>query len=192
MERTPSIVSRDGRDRLFLAVALTDDARHALARRIEDRLDGGRMPGRPVRIASWHITLRFLGSAAPVQRDAVLAHLDQHLQTSPFRIRLDGLGAFPRAARASILWVGVATGADGLTALAAGCEEAAQAAGFEPEGRPFHPHVTVSRIRPPQDLRSLLDGEPTGVPMDVTAVTLFRSVLGGGPARYEVIETVDL
>jgi 2'-5' RNA ligase len=180
-------------ERLFLAVALTDEARHGLAARLQDRLAGDRLPGRAVAIGNWHLTLRFLGLATPMERDAVLAHLDQHVQAAPFRIRWGGLGAFPRASRASILWIGVTTGADSLASLAGESEEAARAAGFEPEGRPFHPHLTISRMRPPENVRTLLDGESLGIAMDVTAVTLYRSILGGNrPAEYEAIEVVDL
>ncbi len=179
-------------ERLFLAVALSDVARHGLAARLGERLGGSPLPGRPVPPPNWHVTLRFLGAAGAVQRDTVLAHLDQHLEVAPFRLRFDGLGAFPRPGRAAVLWIGVATGSDELTALAAACEAAAVAADFEPEGRPFHPHVTIARMRPPENVRSVVAGDPLGVPMDVGGVTLYRSVLGRGPARYEVVETVEL
>jgi 2'-5' RNA ligase len=33
---------------------------------------------------------------------------------------------------------------------------------------------------------------PARVSLDVNAVTLYRSVLGKGPARYEVLDTIDL
>lgn len=191
VERPATAVSGD--ERLFLAVALTTEARHAIAARLEEVLGGDRLPGRPVAVENWHITLRFLGRSTEVQRDAVLRYLDEHLQTTSFRLRFAGLGAFPRPSRASILWVGVAAGADVLTALAAECEAAATHAGFEPEGRPFHPHLTIARMRPPESVRPLTDGEPLAVPMDVAEVTLYRSHLGGGrPAEYEVVETVSL
>ena len=44
--------------------------------------------------------------------------------------------------------VGVEGGGDELGTLAAAAEEAAQAVGYEPEDRPYHPHLTLSRIRP--------------------------------------------
>jgi 2'-5' RNA ligase len=178
--------------RLFLAVAPDDATRHGLATRLTDVLDGRPMPGRPVAVENWHITLRFLGTTSDVERDLVIGWLDRHVQTAPFRMRFHGLGAFPRPARASILWVGVAAGAGELGSLAGECEEAAVAAGLEPEGRPFHPHLTLSRMRPPVDVSALIEAEPLGVVMDVGTVTLYRSLLGRGPTRYEEVETVDL
>jgi 2'-5' RNA ligase len=180
-------------DRMFLAVDLDDETRHALGTHVESSLDGGLLPGRPVPLQNWHITLRFLGPTEDTQRDKVLAHLDQHLVVEPFRIRFTGLGGFPRQARASVLWMGLEGDVTELEKAAAICETAAEEAGFEPEGRPFHPHVTLSRIRPPVDIRPLVDQvEPAGVVSNVRAVTLFRSILGRGAARYEVVEKVEL
>ncbi|MDJ0924762.1 MAG: RNA 2',3'-cyclic phosphodiesterase [Acidimicrobiia bacterium] len=185
-------VSQSG-ERLFLAVALDDNARHAIAAHLDAELADRKLPGRPVPPANWHLTLRFLGKTVAQQRDQVLAYLDEHLAVAPFRISFTGLGAFPRKARASVLWMGIAGAVEQLESMAAICEAAAVAAGFEPEGRPFHAHLTLSRIRPPQDVRPLVEWvEPVGVKLDVDAVTLYRSVLGSGPARYEVVERVEL
>ncbi len=180
-------------ERLFLAVALDDDARHAIAAHLDVQLDGRRLPGRTVPPENWHLTLRFLGPTSAQQHDQVLAYLDEHLAVGPFRITFTGLGAFPREAKASVLWMGVTGAVEQLESLATICEGAAVAAGFEPEGRPFHAHLTLSRIRPPHDVRPLVElFEPVGVELDVEAVTLYRSVLGSGPARYEVVDRVEL
>lgn len=180
-------------ERLFLAVVLDDNARHAIAAHLDDQLDGRRLPGRPVSPDNWHLTLRFLGPTTAQRRDQVLAYLDEHLVVEAFRISFTDLGAFPRESKASVLWMGVSGAVEQLESTAAICEAAAVAAGYEPEGRPFHAHLTLSRIRPPQDVRPLVDLiEPVGVKLDVDAVTLYRSVLGSGPARYEVVDRVDL
>ncbi|MFQ5948949.1 MAG: RNA 2',3'-cyclic phosphodiesterase [Acidimicrobiia bacterium] len=121
-------------------------------------MDGRRLPGRPLRPEAWHVTLRFLGSTTPVQRDRMLAHLDETLQVMPFRVKFGSLGAFVRDERASVLWLGVDHGADALARLAEASETAAVAAGFEAEGRPFHPppHIEsdASAARCPGDDRS--------------------------------------
>ncbi|MEA2002479.1 MAG: RNA 2',3'-cyclic phosphodiesterase [Actinomycetota bacterium] len=182
-------------DRIFLAVALDDTARHAIATHLETSLKGEKaaVPGKKVPPENWHITLRFLGPSSAVQRDRIVADLDQHLMVDPFRIRFTELGGFPRESKASVLWMGVAGAVDSLVALAEACETAAQGAHFESEGRPFHPHLTLARVRPPTDIRPLVDlVPPARVTLEVTAVTLYRSILGQGPARYEVVDTIDL
>jgi len=178
---------------MFLAVSLEDDIRNPIAAHLTGALDGRRIPGKAVPPANWHLTLRFLGPTEPVQAETILADLDENLEMGPFRLHLTGLGGFPKERKASVLWMGVAGDMEPLSALAEACEAAAQRAGFEPEGRPFHPHLTLSRLRPPADVRPLVAEIPdAGIAFDVTAVTLYRSILGEGPVRYEVVDVVEL
>lgn len=178
-------------DRLFLGVALTDELRHGLAAFLEAK--AAPLPGKPVPPANWHLTLRFLGATKEPERDRVLAFLDEVALTLPFVLAFGPLGAFSRPARATVLWMGVRRGAEELVELAGRCDEAAQAVGFEAEDRPFHPHLTLSRIRPWQDVLSLVDEVPSfPLSQEVDRITLFRSLLGGGGARYEVVDEVEL
>lgn len=184
----------DGPDheRLFLAVALDDEVRAGLRAHLVDN-GGDLIPGRHVTPANWHITLRFLGRSAPVQRDRVMGYLDGELGGGSFPMRFGGLGAFPRPPKATVVWLAVTEGAERLVDIAATCEEAAQVAGFFPEERPFHPHLTLSRVRPPEDVGVLTGGfSPYQGRLLVDRVTLFESILGRGPARYSVIEEFRL
>jgi 2'-5' RNA ligase len=178
-------------DRLFLAVALTNEVRHGLAAFLSERVI--RLPGRPASPDNWHLTLRFLGSTGALQRDRILEFLDDHLMVGPSTLSFTGLGAFPKQSRATVLWLGVGRGSDELAAAAGVCEEAAVAAGFEPEDRPFHPHVTLSRIRPPVDVDGIV--EQVGrfpLKMEVDRLTLYRSHLGRDGASYETVDEVLL
>jgi RNA 2',3'-cyclic 3'-phosphodiesterase len=180
-------------ERLFLGIALSDDVRHGLAAHLTAHIDDEELPGRPVRPESWHLTLRFLGWTTEEQRDRILGFLATHVDVPRFSIGFAGLGAFPGAGRAAVLWLGVRRGSEDVSRLAALTEEAATSAGFEPEDRPFHPHVTLARIRPPQDVRALVsDVADFPLTQEVTAVTLFRSHPGTGGARYESLDQVDL
>jgi len=178
-------------ERLFLAVALSDDVRHGLAAFLSD--ETMRLPGRPTSPENWHVTLRFLGRTTSIQRDCILEFLDDHLTVRPFTLGFGTLGAFPKPSKATVLWLGTGRGLDEMTSLGSICEAAAVSAGFEPEDRPFHPHLTVSRIRPPQNLVELVDRVPP-FPLTMVAdrVTLYRSDLGPGGARYEVVDEVPL
>ena len=179
--------------RIFLAVDLSSEARQLLSRRVLKMAGGRRLPGRVTPPRIWHMTLWFLGDT-PRDRFEIMLHL---LAEAPlgdaFRCRFAELGTFPRPKRASVLWVGVSKGAESLRALAAGAGEAVEGAGLRLSERPFSPHLTVSRLRPPQDLRALVESAPpAGGEMMVREVTVFRSHLGGGPPRYEVMERVSL
>jgi 2'-5' RNA ligase len=179
--------------RLFVAVPLTEEARGDIAHLVARAAPRG-LPGRPAHPDKWHVTLRFLGDVDEVGRDRLLAELDGAGLGTPFRVRWGGLGAFPNLRRATVLWVGLDEGAPQLTALANAVEEAVEAAGFPPEDRPFRPHLTLSRIRPHQDVTALVENSPPlGVPMPVDRVVVYRSHLGGrGGPRYEVVEEFPL
>ena len=175
--------------RLFLGVPLTDNALSAVRLHLQNE----ELPGRIVPPEKWHLTLRFVGDTAP---DA-LERLGHSLRAGSLgrraEIMFGRLGAFPRAHRASVLWVGVAEGADRLQAIAASVEHAVQRAGFPAEARPFAPHLTLSRLQPPRDVRSLVDRVPSlDVRMTVESVVLMRSHLGRGPSRYEELERFEL
>lgn len=108
-------------------------------------------------------------------------------------MRFGELGAFPNEHRARILWLGVTRGGERLSDLALVAEDAARAAGFAPEGKRFTPHLTLSRIDPPQNIAALLAQKHRyAIDMPVTALILCRSQLGGGPARYEEVARFDL
>lgn len=192
--QTPAMArTEDTVRRIFVAVDIDDEVRYGLAARISAALADSKLPGRAPPPANWHITLRFLGKVDQPAYETVLAKLDEADLGAPFRLSFTRLGAFPRAARATVLWLGVGAGTDELVDLAAQVEGAVVDAGCIPEERPFHPHLTLSRIRPPGDVRQLMDlvaDFPLIQPVD--RVTVFESHLGGGPAIYETLETFTL
>jgi 2'-5' RNA ligase len=175
-------------ERLFIGVPLTPDARQGLQKVLPRHL-----PGKLVPPANWHFTLRFLGPTLPPVRDDVIARLRAATCGKEFTIRFAELGAFPLPRRARIVWVGVDEGADRLSQLAAIAEASARGAGFEAETKEFRPHLTLARIEPPASVKTLLStNTKIGLRMPVTALVLYRSRLGGGPARYEEVERFEL
>lgn len=136
--------------RVFAAVVPPTEVVVAL----DAAVSGLALPGRRVPPPNWHITLRFVGHVDAVTYERWLGALSR---IPPFsvEVRLHGLGAFPNPRRATVLWAGVQTAE--LADLAAQVEEAAQSAGIAPEERPFRPHLTLARVRPPADARALVD-----------------------------------
>lgn len=160
---------------------------------IADRADALDLPGSVVPSENLHLTLRFLGEMDSVGLDRLLAALDEAEFPSLFVLRLGALGAFPNATRASVLWIGVDGASEQLEDLHAAVDESCQSAGFDPEERPFRPHVTVSRMRPPVDVRSIVAGAPrVDVSSLVDEVVVLRSHLSSGPPRYELLERFSL
>ena len=167
---------------------MTPDARAAIVRVLPKAL-----PGKLVASDKWHFTLRFLGSTSREARDTIIARLSSANLGSVFKIRFGELGAFPNPRRARVLWLGVTRGAERLSDLAAIAENAARNAGFVAEGRPFTPHLTLSRIDLAQNITALLAQNHTyAIETTITALILYRSRLGGGPAQYEEAARFDL
>ena len=176
------------RERLFIGVPVTPDARSAIVRKLPKNL-----PGKLVALDKWHFTLRFLGPTTREARDKIIGRLSSAKLGPVFQVRFGELGAFPNPRRARILWLGVTRGGVRLSDLAAIAAEAARDAGFAPEGRGFTPHLTLSRIDPPQSIAELLAQKHRyEIEMTVAALILYRSQLGGGPARYEEVAKVEL
>jgi 2'-5' RNA ligase len=175
-------------ERLFIGAPVTPDACAAIARALPKNL-----PGKLVAPDKWHFTLRFLGPTVLEAREEIIARLSAARLGPAFQVRFGELGAFPNPRRARILWLGVTRGGERLSDLAAIAEDAARNAGFAPEGKRFTPHLTLSRIDPPRSVAQLLaQNHSYNVEMTVPALILYRSQLGGGPARYEEVARFDL
>ena len=175
-------------ERLFIGVPLTEDARRAIERSLPKNL-----PGKPVPTENWHFTLRFLGGTEEAARDQIVRTLGAATCGPRFSVHFNELGAFPNPGRARILWLGINEGVERMMQLAAIAEATARVAGFAAEGRDFKPHLTLSRIDPPTSVRTLVGSKPRiDTRMMVDSVVLYRSRLGGGPARYEQVERFDL
>ncbi|HSM01539.1 MAG TPA: RNA 2',3'-cyclic phosphodiesterase [Acidimicrobiia bacterium] len=177
--------------RVFAAVPLDDETRHRLAHLVSDHVV--EMPGRAVPPEKWHLTLRFLGELEEAEVDLIRHALDDADLGEAFPMAWGRLGAFPRSSRASVLWIGVARGEEPLSDVAAAVDDALESAGFDPEDRPFRPHLTIARMRPPEDVRPVVRGDPfPDVAMRIDRVTLYQSRLGAGGARYEVLDEFEL
>jgi RNA 2',3'-cyclic 3'-phosphodiesterase len=140
-----------------------------------------------------HVTLKFLGRTWPRLTDWVPEQVQEAVsEVEPFDTRLLGVGSFPSAKRGRAIWAGFDDGDQRLTELAGAIDNALDDE-FEPEKRPFHPHLTVARSDPPLKLPAAY----TGTELDseqwlVDSVTLFRSHLGRPSPRYEPLARFPL
>lgn len=182
--------------RLFYAVPVPEDARARVGElidRVQLSVGDGTARIRWVRVDGLHLTLRFLGPTPASLRPALEAVADAVASAAaPFEVGLSGGGAFPSLARPRSLWVGVADGADRLAALAdALTREATEHLGGL-DTRPFAAHLTIGRTDGvrlgPAAARSLADAASAlDVRFTADRIVLYRSQLGGGPARYEAL-----
>jgi 2'-5' RNA ligase len=174
---------------VFVGVDLDAEARAVLAASLSD-VD---IPGKVAPPQNWHITLRYIGAMDDVSLDRLLAGLDEADMGGAFTLRAAGLGAFPKPARATVLWVGLAHGSDRLELLAEAVEDVVDGVGLGREDRPFVGHITLARIRPPVDVRRLVsevEVPPVTIPVD--EVTVFESVQIPGGTVYHPIDRFPL
>jgi 2'-5' RNA ligase len=146
---------------------------------------------RAVRDDALHVTLAFLGHRALDDIDPAREAVREVAAPVPDLALGDALWLAPR--RPHVLTVEVADATGALLALQERVVAAlVEAVGYEPARRRFRPHVTVARVRrgaaPRQ--RGLPDAPSASFAGE--SVTLYRSWLGGGPARYEALERVPL
>ena len=174
---------------IFVGVDLDTETRHGIAA----ALTKVPLVGIPSPPSNWHITLRYLGDVSELEYDRVLFELEAAIATTPFRVSFAGLGAFPKTSHATVLWLGVNMGESNLISLAQEIDDACESAGLGREDRPFVPHLTLARIRPPQDVWVCVEHEPMpAVRLQVGHVSVFRSDRTEGGMVYSVLDTIDL
>jgi 2'-5' RNA ligase len=147
---------------------------------------------------NFHLTLKFLGAVDEARVSSIVSRLQTvAAERAAFAVEVRGLGAFPSATRARVLWAGIADGGDMLRDLAAAADDTLTRLGFPPEGRDFSPHVTVGRVRAPgraPELAAALEAESGREfgRVEVREIALMRSHLSPRGARYTRLAALPL
>lgn len=132
--------------RLFIAINLPPDVRQA-AWQAASSLRTARYPVKWVQPDALHITMKFMGEVAPVRVDEIVEAMELAADGArPFSLSVSGFGAFPNPSRPRVVWIGCEA-APPLELLQHRVEQEMDRIGFPLEGRPFHPHVTLGRVR---------------------------------------------
>jgi RNA 2',3'-cyclic 3'-phosphodiesterase len=138
--------------RLFVAIDLPESTRDLLAG-LDPHIRGVRWTDR----AQMHLTLSFFGEV-PDETDLVLREKLSIIEFGAFFLPIVGVGAFSAKGALKIIWIGVGKAHPHLFQIHKRVQEAALAAGLEPELRPWHPHITIARCKDvsAQSLRKFL------------------------------------
>ena len=186
--------------RLFVACEVPEDSKQAIGGLISDLKDRSGNAVRWIRPEGVHVTLKFLGEVPVKQLPAIkLAIQEAVVGHSPFELELANIGTFGGREGLRIMWVGVAGDVLRLEALVRAVNAALAVVGFEPERRPFRPHLTLGRVRDEVSTRQRAEIEvevgKTEVPQSswrTAHVSLMRSRLTPNGAVYEVLATFPL
>ncbi len=154
---------------------------------------------RPVRAESLHVTLAFLGWL-PEREIPRLGQIVEASSVEAPSIELSGPVQRPERGRARLF--ALPAESPGTIALQARLAEDLGAARlYEPEKRPFWPHVTVARVRReergskrPALVSKLPEALPQGLlqPTVCRRMTLYRSELQPQGAQYTPLAQVEL
>ena len=138
--------------RLFVAIDLPE-----LTRQLVAGLDPHIRGVQWVDPAQMHLTLSFFGDV-PDDIDLALRKKLSAIEFGAFFLPIVGVGTFSAKGAPKIIWIGVGKAHPHLFQIHKRVQEAALAAGLEPELNPWHPHITIARCRDvsAQSLRKFL------------------------------------
>jgi 2'-5' RNA ligase len=185
------------RARLFVALDLPEETREGLVAWGEEALRDPAL--RPVAPESLHITLAFLGYRPEKEIEEIAAVVGESGAPAPWVELRDPEQRPPRGRARLFALPAISPGAEAL--LAGVVQRLIEAGFYEPEKRPFWPHVTVARVRPEArgSRRPAVVSEPPGPipkglaePRTSVRMRLYRSVLQPSGARYVPLAQVEL
>jgi len=174
--------------RLFIGIPLAAqvvEELSAICRRLRSDCDGLRWSSPE----SWHITLQFLGETTPAIYDCLLLRL-RELESPRVSVRLQGLDVFDRV---GVFYAGVDVSPE-LALLQRRITAATAQCGFGAETRPYHPHVTLARVKGSKRgnslraLKSNAAGRPHLTGFTANEFLLYEAFLSPAGSRYEVRE----
>lgn len=166
---------------------------------IETSLNTGKIKGAWVKPENAHLTLKFLGSINETQVEKIEAAMKLSVLKTlirPFTLSVHGINVFPSLKAPRIIWIGIDKN-DSLNRLYSGLEDELSKIGFEKEGRAFHPHLTLCRVRSIvglDDLTKTVEGFQKDAPDDfpVSSLSLYKSVLTPKGTIYTLVRETQL
>ena len=181
--------------RLFAALPVPEPARSEVAGLLQ-RVRGGDWPVRWVHEDNIHLTLKFFGEVPPDRLDVIAEALQFAVPgTGPLAMSLASPGVFPNLRRPRVVWVGV-DAPPALELLQDRLERRSEAIGFAPEETPYHPHLTLGRMREghrlPTGALEQLQAGYRPVPFVVEQLVLYESIAGRGAPTYAPRVSLEL
>jgi 2'-5' RNA ligase len=186
------------RARLFVALELPEELREGIVAWQRDALGDPAL--RPVKPESLHMTLVFLGYHPEKQIERIAdAALGVEARAPEIRLEPEPVGV-PRGKRPRLF--AIDTPSEGAVELQSQVERRlVEERFYEPEKRPFWPHLTVARVRPEKrgSRKPALVESPPGTlperlfrPFTPLRLTLYRSHLRPQGAEYVPMAEKDL
>jgi 2'-5' RNA ligase len=178
--------------RAFLAFEVSLEVRENLLK-AQERLKETRADLKLVEAENLHFTVKFLGEIPETMIDEV----DRRIRTltlSKRDVDVRGLGAFPDDRRPRVIWAGVGSeDFDSVSKSAQQIIDVLEGIG-EKDERPYHPHITLARVRSPRNVGAveLLLGADSTKDFGRTAITMLKlkssTLTPSGPTYKDIRE----
>ena len=141
--------------RTFIAIETPDFIRNA-ALEIQGELRKFNCRVSWTAASSLHLTLKFLGDTPDSESALIADALSEVAQRfPPLELGLSRTGVFG-GGKPRVLWLGI-TAIPTLNALQKAVEGACAKLGFPPEGRDYHPHLTLGRVKEPEGTSEMVE-----------------------------------
>ncbi len=176
--------------RVFLSIDIDDDALLSRIAHIQAKLDRKSAKMKLVERSNIHFTLRFLGDTPLTKVERIREELSA-VRFKPFRIRIEGIGAFPNVKRPRVIWAGVTENASQMNELKLLIDDFLGNVGYSRD-RKYHAHTTIARVRAVHDrnlmVKNLEDlaSEAVGF-MPVECFRMTKSTLTSSGPVYETM-----
>ena len=143
-----------------------------------------------------HVTVRFIGHVDDAAARPIAEALAPPLAVDRFDLTVHGVGAVPPSGSPRVIWAGLTSGVDSLAAIEREVSARLERCGVAREDRPYHPHLTLARVKDAGGLRArtLLEGlaDRAFGTTRVDAITLFESRLSPKGPTYVALQRTAL
>jgi RNA 2',3'-cyclic 3'-phosphodiesterase len=183
--------------RIFLAINPPAEVRHDLWDATAPLRDGS-----PdivwVAEPNIHLTLKFIGEMPEKALDSLVSSMTEVARTHAApEMRLATAGAFPNFRRPRVIWIGIDP-EPRLELLHHDVELACDRLGYELDGRPYRPHLTLGRVRAPLDASALKALGTAAKRITFThdfharTIDVMQSIPGPGGSKYTVLASAPM
>jgi RNA 2',3'-cyclic 3'-phosphodiesterase len=187
--------------RTFVAIPVDLRVREALQRfqrALDNQLTTAALQWTPPQ--QIHLTMTFLGNVQTSSLDRLESALQESCRgVGPFKLRVEGLGCFPDFRTIRIIWVGLAGEIEALREVQRRVAESTTLFSDHREVRPFHPHLTIGRVKKTHLHRTNLLGKlireikmPELGEWTVNEIDLMKSELAPGGSVYTCLSKIPL
>ena len=145
-----------------------------------------------------HLTLKFFGNIEESRIDPIFKSIEEPIRnTPPYSIEVKGVGAFPQLRNPRVIWIGLVNGKEILTSFQKQIETQLEKIGFQTENRPFHPHLTLGRMKSSRGKEEMVGRmekhrEEEFGDFQVERVILFKSDLKPSGPVYTLLREIKL